>query len=380
MPQRDIIFLKSLLGAGGGLEKYTLRLAKAFVRRGFNVTILTTTSKKRPLPKEPGIEIISLHKEGFFSFFNVIKFDKEVKKQLKRKPAAFVFGLDRNSFQTHYRAGNGVHASYLERRKQNEGFLKKLSFSLNPLHKVILNLEQKTFESPDLKTLFTNSNLVKEEINKFYKVDPKKIVVVHNGVEWSEMQDSFDNQSYFTSGPTRLLFVGHGYKRKGLDLLLKALSKVKSPFVLSVVGKDKQLEEFKKLSKKLNLEDKVQFFGPQQDIRSFYKENEVLVFPSTYDPFANVTLEALAMGLFVVTSTFNGASEIIPKDCGIIINDIYKESNIVECLEKACQKRKTKTLADSIRQSVAHLEFNHQLNKIIDITLCPTQDISFHTP
>lgn len=376
MPQHDIIFLKSLLGARGGLEKYTLRLAKAFAEKGLKVAIYTTSSKKRPLPKEADIDIFSLYEEGFFSFLNVLKFNKAVNKMLKLHPSKIVFGLDRNTFQTHYRAGNGVHAAYLERRKQTEGFFKKISFFLNPLHKIILKFEKKTFEDPRIQTIFTNSNLVKEEILYYYNVKPERISVVHNGVEWNELKDHFDQQSFNLKDPIKLLFVGHGYKRKGLDLLLLALSKLKKDFSLSIVGKDKKINEYKNLTKKLNISDKVTFFGQQKDIIPFYQKHDALVFPTTYDPFANVTLEALAMGLYVLTSTNNGASEILPKESGIIVKNIYDQQELINSLEKLCEQRKTKSSAEAIRQSVAHLEFENQLNKIINITLCPTQDIS----
>ena len=68
--------------------------------------------------------------------------------------------MDRNSRQTHIRAGNGVHKAYLEIRKKESSFLKKASFVLNPLHRSILTLEKKAFESKELKVLFVNSNMV----------------------------------------------------------------------------------------------------------------------------------------------------------------------------------------------------------------------------
>jgi hypothetical protein len=124
MPPLDVVILKSLIGAKGGLEKYTLRLAKAFYEKGCRVIILTTVSKKRPIKEVEYATIVPLFNEGFFSFLNVCKFAKKASLWLKNHPSSYVFGLDRNEWQTHYRAGNGVHAAYLKRRKLNEGFFK----------------------------------------------------------------------------------------------------------------------------------------------------------------------------------------------------------------------------------------------------------------
>ena len=65
------------------------------------------------------------------------------------------------------------------------------------------------------------------------------------------------------------------------------------------------------LAAKLNIQRRVTFFGPQKEIRPFYQFADALVIPSFYDPFANVTVEALAMGLFVVSSKSNGGHEIL---------------------------------------------------------------------
>lgn len=375
MPLTNVILLKSLLGAMGGLEKYTIHMAKAFQRAGCSVTILTSTSKKRALPNLEGINIIAVAKEGPFSFINLSRFAKNCQHYLKQHQSPIIFSLDRNYHQTHFRAGNGVHRSYLEKRSREEGFFKKISFIFNPLHRLILKYEKNTFEDPSLKTLFTNSFLVKNEILSFYHTDPKIIEVVHNGVEWDEMQPYFDKSTFNDSSKAQLLFVGHGYKRKGLDLLLYALKEVKGDFQLKVVGKDKNEAHFKKLAQKLGLEQKVLFYGPQKNIFPFYQEADSLVLPTTYDPFANVSLEALAMGLYHLTTKLNGASEIMNAQTGFIVDDPYDKKSLIDYLEKLIHLRKTKASAQLLRQLVKSYNFTIQLQKMIDTTLCPTQDI-----
>ncbi len=57
-------------------------------------------------------------------------------------------------------------------------------------------------------------------------------------------------------------------------------------------------------------------------MRPFYQLADALAIPSFYDPFANVTVEALAMGLFVVSSRSNGGFEILDPSKGIIIENL----------------------------------------------------------
>ena len=55
-----------------------------------------------------------------------------------------------------------------------EKFWKRLSFQLNPYHQMLLQVEQRGFEHPDLQKLFVNSDMVKREILHYYDVNPKK--------------------------------------------------------------------------------------------------------------------------------------------------------------------------------------------------------------
>jgi len=353
---KSVVLLKTKWGVAGGLEKYANRIADAFIKTGAKLTVLSTSAPKtiEPLP----YTLKTLNTISWPGFIKLEQFNRSIEAYLNKNPADLVFGMDRSRRQTHMRAGNGVHAAYLKTRSP---FCK-----LNPLHRTILSIEKDSFESPYLQKVFTNSYMVRNEILQFYKTDPQKIVVVHNGVEWKEMELDFgDNQR--PSSPYHFLFIGNGFSRKGLSPLLLALSKLQNrDFTLTVIGKDKNSIAFQKLARKLGLEEKVRFIGPTEKVREYYKKADCLVIPSFYDPFANVTVEALAMGLFVVSSKTNGGHEVITKDNGLIIEDLYNLDSIVHSLNIAMNHLKTTQSALAIRNSVKHLDFSHQLNKIMD--------------
>jgi len=115
----------------------------------------------------------------------------------------------------------------------------------------------------------------------------------------------------------------------------------------------------------LGLKDKVRFFGSQDEMRPFYQYADALVIPSFYDPFANVTIEALAMGLFVISSKHNGGHEILNKQNGIVIENLLDVDAFAASLHVALQHKKTEKSADLARQSVKHLDFSAQLAKLI---------------
>lgn len=365
---KKIVLLKSHLSSIGGLEKYTLRLAEGFVKKGCEVTLLTTGTEA---PKIEGVEVVLLGKRSKFSLYHLLHFDHLCRKWLGQNRVDCIFGMERNRFQTHYRAGSGVHAAFLAQRKLSEPFLKRITFPLNPLHRTLLSLEKEAFENKGLKRIFANSEMVKKELLDHFSLPASKIEVVHNGVEWenfaSPFEKSVENRS---SSKHTFLFIGNDYRRKGLQFLLSGLALLKNvDFHLNVIGKEKQLTVYKKMVSQAGLEGRVSFYGPLSNVLPFYAAADTLVLPTLYDPFANVILEALAMGLFVVTSPFNGAKEILDKECGAVIEDLYSDESVKKSLEIALFHPKTRENGKKIREKIKDLDFSNKLNKIVDVTI-----------
>lgn len=370
---KKVAILKKDFHTHGGLEKSAWRIIQALKERGAAVTLLTTQEVSAPCP------VLSCSLESKFKFLKLKEFDAWCKMTVEAHAFDVVFSMDRASFQTHHRAGNGVHAAYLALRREKEGFWKGLSFNLNPLHYMMLKLEKATFEDPHLKGLIVNSAYVKNQILQFYSTDPSKIQVVHNGVEWHEMENDF-NSSFeqkealgkslnLNPHVFQFLFVGHNFHRKGVSHLLHALSRLKRrDFHLSIVGTDKRLSDYQKLAARLGLSKNATFFYSQSDTRPFYQFADALVIPSHYDPFANVTVEALAMGLFVISSNNNGGHEVLNPHSGLTI-DPFDLAIFTASLETALKHPKTISSAHKIRSSVEYLDFSRQLEKVCQICL-----------
>lgn len=369
---RHVVLLKSRSNNHGGLEKYASRIANAFLEKGAKVSILTTGETL--LQSE--IPVFTTKTIPWPAFLRMEQFDSFVQKWLKKNPADLIFGMDRNRRQTHIRAGNGVHAAYLKSRFQTDSLFKACICHLNPLHRKILELEEAAFENPELQKLFTNSEMVKKEILERYKVDEAKIQVIHNGVEWHEMQSDFVDWKMrkeeglkkfgLEKSDFHFLFIGNGYSRKGLNRLLAAAAHLRGNFHISVIGKDNKIDLYKAKAIQLGLKNRVRFFGPSQEIRLFYQLADCLVIPSFYDPFANVTIEALAMGLFVLSSKHNGGHEILSKDNGAVIENLQDVDSFVKSLQIAMQRPKNEKSATLIRQSVKRLDFSNQLKILME--------------
>ena len=112
-----------------------------------------------------------------------------------------------------------------------------------------------------------------------------------------------------------ILFVGSGFKRKGVEEFLKIIAELTTKnFTAFVVGKEKKIHLYQDLAKKLKVENKVFFTGPREDVDDFYTISDIFLFPTHYEPFSNVILEAMHFENVVFTTQSNGASEILENE------------------------------------------------------------------
>jgi UDP-glucose:(heptosyl)LPS alpha-1,3-glucosyltransferase len=348
---KRIAITKRHFNTVGGLEKSTKRLLDAFQKLDCQVDLITYPYKH------------------FSERQNIRNFDSYCSHYFRKNHYDVIFGMDRTRDQTHYRAGNGVHKAYLDLRKKNESYFKQLSFSINPLHRLMLKIEKQAFESVKLKALIVNSHLVKKQVLHYYSTDPKKIHVIHNGVEWAEKEKSFNlwPDVKKNSGSLQLLFAGQDYKRKGLTVLLDALSEIKRrDFNLSIVGADRNISYYKNYAYKKGLSEQTTFHGFQKDMNFFYQQADVLVIPSLYDPFANVTVESLAMGVRVLSSRLSGGYEVLSELNG---QSFDTKEELAFLIEKSFDLPKTWQQSLEIRNSIKHLDYSIQLGKICNICL-----------
>jgi UDP-glucose:(heptosyl)LPS alpha-1,3-glucosyltransferase len=109
-----------------------------------------------------------------------------------------------------------------------------------------------------------------------------------------------------------LLHVAHNHRLKGLHRAVLALAEREVPADVNLVhvGR-KRPQDALRLARRAGVSDRVWHAGPSDEVAPFYRAAAALVHPTYYDPCSLVTLEALACGLPVVTTAFNGAAELI---------------------------------------------------------------------
>jgi len=216
------------------------------------------------------------------------------------------------------------------------------------------------------KKIIAVSSGIKREIVKYYGVPNWDIVVIPNGVNLEEFRPNrrkrvkIREQLKIDENEVVLMFSGYEFKRKGLRYIIEALPKIKGDVKLLVVGKDDP-EPYRKLASKLGVIDKVIFMGFVQDISECYAASDIFVFPTLYEAFSLVTLEAVASGLPILATKVNGTEELIVNGYnGFFIerdgNDIAEKVNILvddDGLRKKMSKNARKTARNYSWEKVA---------------------------
>jgi UDP-glucose:(heptosyl)LPS alpha-1,3-glucosyltransferase len=294
-------FVRRGYSASGGAEAYLKRLAQGIVARGHDVRLFTTVDWP---DKEWSFGRITRLRGA-----SPIAFANEFEKSRWRVRCNVIMSLERVWSCDIYRAGDGIHRAWLDRRNKFESPWQRILRRFNRKHEGLLRLERSLFEERKAERVIATSQMVKEEIFDSYCYRPDMIDVVRNGVPIDEFR--FDprqkqecrEQLRLQVDEVGVLFVGSGWERKGLRFAIEAVESLGNPKLrLFVVGRGSQ-DRYQSAG--------VQFCGEVADLRPFYAAADVFILPTIYDPFSNAALEALAAGLPVITTRANGFSEIM---------------------------------------------------------------------
>lgn len=327
MPKNlSIVFVRRGYSPTGGAEAYLKRLARGVMEAGHDLQLVATHDW--PDNEWPFGSITHLRSKS------PIEFASELEQMRAQLRVDILFSLERVWSCDVYRAGDGVHRAWLERRRKFELPLKRFVRSLNSKHQDLLRLEQSLFSGGNTKRVIAGSQMVKDEIVNLYGYSADKIDIVRNGVPLEkfrfgpELREKSREQLNLKSDQIALLFAGSGWERKGLLFAIEAAALCKDRKIrLLVAGRgNARLHKTKRL--RFWREDPVQFLGEVADMLRIYAASDIFILPTIYDPFSNACLEALACGLPVITTRSNGFSEIIEN--GVHGSIVADSGNLVE--------------------------------------------------
>ena len=174
-----------------------------------------------------------------------------------------------------------------------------------------------TYEASEV---IVNSNYMKREIQALFGLPFEKINVVPNGVNinmFSGIERDYEfRRQYASDNEKIILFIGRLVYEKGIQTLIAAMPKILEGYndaKLVIAGRGGMIDELKAQVNAMGISHKVYFTGymDAKQVCKMYKCADVSVFPSTYEPFGIVALEAMLSGTPVVVSDAGGLNEIV---------------------------------------------------------------------
>ncbi len=219
-----------------------------------------------------------------------------------------VFSFERLLGADCYRAGDGVHAAWLQRRAAGGPAWRSWWRRFLPKQRQLLRLERQCFDVRATAAVVVNSLMVRDEIVRHYRYPAGRIHLVRNGLPHgfpavasgkaeARATLGLDPHAYVAA------FAGSGWERKGLAEAVSGLERCGAPDACLVVAGRGRQSAYRSTS--------VRFLGPVHGLGLLLAAADVFVLPTIYDPFSNACLEALAAGLPVVTTNANGVAEVL---------------------------------------------------------------------
>jgi len=216
---------------------------------------------------------------------------------------------------------------------------------------------------------------VKEELRRHFGLALAKLHVIYSGVDLAQFHPGL-RQTWrarkraelgIAEAATVFLFVGSGFRRKGLPQLLRALSGVREAHLV-VVGADKELARLRRAAEQARLSGRVHFAGGQKDVAPWYGMADCFVLPTLYDPFPNAALEAMACGLPLITTAQCGAAEFVDSGVeGYVCRDPLDVVELARCLNLAAAPAQALRMGAAARRKVEAYGFDVMARRLTSL-------------
>ncbi len=338
---------ESVLPARGGCEHYISDLARRLARDGHGVHLFASRWDADALPSATVYHKIPRPTGPRFS--KPWRFASACIHALLANPVDVSMGFDKTWGQDVLYPQGGLHsASRVQNLIKHEPGLDRVSARFARLLDLssysFSRLESRQYLASPRPQVLAISQMVAEHFRKFLGLDHSSVRVLHASIDPERFvavdrlaRRAAERLSWQATADDAIgLFIGMNYRLKGLAQLLKAMAHVprESRFRLMVVGSAKYAR-YEALAKQLGIGDRVRFLGFRADPRDAYFAADFLVHPTFYDPCSLVALEALACGLPVLTTRYNGASELLPSG-DPIVQDPHDADELAAAIAKMC--------------------------------------------
>ncbi len=200
--------------------------------------------------------------------------------------------------------------------------------------------------SPVIKLIWKKSNLLITKCGTEYNMikainSQLNIKTIYNGVD----TDKFYSKKKLIELPLNIICPARLIKRKGQDILIKAIAQLKKEniiYYINFIGDGDEKLNYEKLAKQLNVSEQIIFSGyvERKKITDHYQNSDLFVLPSFNEGMSNALLEAMASGLPVVVTDVGGTKELVEDGLNGFVFPVGDVNKLIEILEQIYLQKK----------------------------------------
>ncbi len=314
----------------GGLARHVRKLSEQLVGEGVEMHVLTRGGGRLPAEEERhGVIVHRVREPAYPKNVNAfVRWVDAMNEDMRAMGAELCERLDFDLVHSHdwlvagtaepLARSNGlpwlvtVHATEFGR---HQGWVDK--YPQSHIHAVERHMVRRADH------VITCSNYMRGHVGSAFGVSPRRISVVPNGIDPSDLHVEHDldelRARFAEPGERLVLLVGRLVYEKGFHLALDALAPVVRRFGdvrFVVAGTGTAEKELKKQARRLGLTRHGTFLGWVGDdmLHSLYRVADLCIVPSIYEPFGLVALEAMASGTLCIVADTGGLREVVPGD------------------------------------------------------------------
>jgi UDP-glucose:(heptosyl)LPS alpha-1,3-glucosyltransferase len=243
---------------------------------------------------------------------------------------------------------HSCHAAYLQMRRAEGGPRAWLS-RVYPRHVAELAFERRCYLG-STAFVIALTPVVKAELESQVGVESERIRVIPNGVD-TEVFSPAESRAAARAAVAELtgelpeeavalLFAGYEFERKGLATVLEAIAACGDERLHVWVAGSADSGPYERLAERAGIAARVRFLGHQAELAALFQAADAFVFPTTYEPFGLVLVEALACGTPVITSRLAGMAGWMEDGAqGLLLDRPQDSAELAEALRRFVAQR-----------------------------------------
>lgn len=361
----------------GGAESYAVELAHTLVSEGWEVHLYghtwdgaPATAVFHPIPRLPRWVPPSVR---------ILDFALRHRRMVAAEHFDVILGFGNTLTMNVYQSHGGVHYLSSVRKLQAVRnpvlrWLKAIALFAAPKYHVRAWIESAPFRIQPRPVIIAIADMVRQDMAEYFHMDKGSIRLVYNGIDqtrfgrWDRVErEELRTKLGFRDHDVLFLFMAYDFRKKGVRYLLEAAGEIRRElgtkgWGVVVVGRPPS-PVLTRLVDRLDLRSNVVFPGPTRKPESFYNASDVFVLPTFYDTCSLVVFEAMAAGLPVITTRFNGAAGVITEGTdGSVLTDPRNANEMANAMKSYLSREYLSSASAAARQTASRytLENNHE--------------------